>query len=111
METRAYAIKYKAEPAQPKIWTIKFVDIRLGIFSNSFQHLIRIKRITQTVADVVDGDDAEEDHQAGEDREPGIFDDVILRGADEIAPWRRGRLDAETEKTQARLLNDGVAEL
>jgi len=50
----------------------------LRIFPNPLQHLIWIERIAEAVADVVDGDDAEEDHQAREDRQPGIFDEVVL---------------------------------
>jgi len=57
----------------------------LCIFSHSLQHFIRIKRVAQTVTDIVDGNDAQEDHQAGEDRQPGIFNEVVLYGGDEIA--------------------------
>ena len=83
----------------------------LRIFPNPLQHLIWIERIAEAVADVVDGDDAEEDHQAREDRQPGIFDEVVLCSWDKIASGGSRLLDAETEETQARLLNDGVTEL
>ena len=82
----AYASKNKTEPVQPRIWMKIFVLTDLCPFPNALQYLIWIKRVTQTVADVVDRDDAEEDHQAGEDRQPGIFDEVILCGGDQIAP-------------------------
>jgi hypothetical protein len=61
-------------------------ELYLSIFSHSFQHFIRIERVAEAVADVVDRDDGDEDHQAREDRQPGIFDEVILRGGDEVAP-------------------------
>ena len=86
-------------------------DIILRILPHRLQHLIWIERIAQTVADVVDGDDAEEDHQAREDRQPGIFDEMVLCGGNEIAPGRRRLLDAEAEKAQAGFLNDGITEL
>jgi len=38
----------------------------LSIFSHSFQHLIWIERVAQAVTDVVDGDNADEDHQASD---------------------------------------------
>ena len=83
----------------------------LRIFSHSLQHLIRIERIAETIADVVDGNNREEDHQAREDRQPGIFDEVVLGSIDEIAPRGTRLLDAEAEKAQACLLNNGIAEL
>ena len=41
---------------------------------------IRIKRIAQTIADVVDCHDGDEDHQAGIERDPRRAEDLILRG-------------------------------
>ena len=86
-------------------------ELYLSIFSHSFQHLIRIERVAQTVADVIDGDDGDEDHQAGEDRQPGIFDEMILRSGDEITPRGSRLLDAEAEKAETRFLDDGIAQL
>jgi len=58
----------------------------LCIFSHSFQHLIWIERVAQAVADVVDGDDADEDHQSWKYCQPGIFDEMVLCSRNEIAP-------------------------
>ena len=79
--------------------------------SDPLQHLVGIERVAETVADVVDGDDGKEDHQAGEDGEPGVFDEMVLRGADEIAPGRSRLLDAKAEEAQASFLDDGITEL
>ncbi len=55
-------------------------------FTNFIKYLVWIERITQAIADIVDGDDAQEDHQAGEDRQPRIFCEMLLRVAQEISP-------------------------
>ena len=55
-------------------------------FTNFVEHLVWIERITQAIADIVDGDDTQKDHQAGEDRQPRIFSEMLLRVAQEIAP-------------------------
>ena len=55
-------------------------------FANLLKHLIWIKRIPQPIANVIDGDDAEEDHQAGEDGEPGVLRKMFLRVAQQISP-------------------------
>ena len=69
--------------------------------TNLLKHLVWIERITQAIANIVDGYDAQEDHQAGEDRQPGIFSEMLLRIAQQVAPRRRGWLDAESQKAQA----------
>ena len=67
--------------------------------TNLLKYLVWIERITQAIANIVDGDDAQEDHQAGEDRQPRIFCEVFLRIAQEISPRRGGRLNAKAKKT------------
>jgi hypothetical protein len=54
----------------------------LSILSHGFQYLIWIERVAQTIANIVDRDDADEDHKAWEDSQPGIFDEVILRSGE-----------------------------
>ena len=84
-----------------KLVFICMYESYLSIFSHSFQHFMRIERVAEAVANVVDRDDGDEDHQAREDRQPGIFDEMVLRGGDEVAPGRCRLLNAEAEKTQA----------
>ena len=43
------------------------------MLSHDFQCLIRIERVAQTIADVVDRNDADKNHQARKDRQPGVF--------------------------------------
>jgi hypothetical protein len=38
----------------------------------------------QTLANIVDGNNADKDHQAREYGKPGIFDEVVLCAGDEI---------------------------
>jgi len=69
METKAYARRYKIEPVQPRMLMRRLVfiggsEFSLSIFSNCFQRLIRIERVAEAVANVVDRDDGDEDHQA-----------------------------------------------
>lgn len=40
---------------------------------------IRIERIPQPVTDVIDRHDGDEDHQAGEESQPGGGEDLVLR--------------------------------
>ena len=76
-----------------------WVWIFLSIISDSLQHLVRIERVTEAIADVVDRDDGDEDHQTRENRQPGVFDEVVLRRGDEVTPGR------------SRLLDGGIAKM
>lgn len=77
--------------------------LTLSILSNPFQYFIRIERVAQAVTDVVYGDDGEEDHQAGENRQPGIFCEVILCGVDQVAPvWTSVTMTARVRKSNVR---------
>ena len=62
---------------------------------------IRIKRIAQTIADVVDCHDGDEDHQAGVERDPRGAEDLILRGGENTSPGWGGGLYAESQITQS----------
>src|SRR5512143_2106326 len=79
--------------------------------SRFLQNLVRVKGVPQTVANVVHRNDRKEDHDAGEDRQPGIANEVLLRIAKQIAPAGRRWLDAETQEAEAGLLDDGIAQL
>ena len=94
-----------AGTTRAKLWARFYISPAL------LQDLVRIKGIPQAVADVVDRNDRQEDHEAGENRQPGIADEVFLGIAEQIAPTGGGRLDAEAEEAQARFLDDGVSQL
>lgn len=67
---------------------------------------IRVERVAQSVADVVDRHDGDEDHRAGEESQPGGGEDLILRRGEDTAPGGRRRLDSEAEITQTGLGDD-----
>src|SRR5205085_9846459 len=51
------------------------------------------QRIAQPIADKVEAHHGEGDHDAREDRQPGIEREVALRVVQHVAPTGRGRLD------------------
>ena len=51
---------------------------------------IRIERIAQTIADVVDRHDRDEDHKAWEKTQPRSAEDLILRRGKDAAPGGGG---------------------
>src|SRR6266403_4610834 len=67
----------------------------------------RIEEIAQGVAHDVEGEHGQHDRQPGEGRDPRAALDVLPALAEDVAPARRGRGDAEAEERQTRLRADG----
>ena len=59
--------------------------IELMLFRRS-ENFMWVEGVSKAISDVVDRDDGEEDHQAGEDRQPRIFGEVFLCVAEQVAP-------------------------
>src|SRR5712692_5398647 len=87
--------------------TARFSIDRTGSGTNS--PLLRIQSVPEAVADEVDGDHDEQQHETGEDRDPPLLRE-LLAARDERAERRRRRLDAETEEGQSRLDDDRRAD-
>src|SRR4029077_17627507 len=66
-----------------------------------------IEEVAQCVADDVEGEHGQHDRDPGERRDPGATLDVLTALAEDVAPARRGRWDAEAEERQACLGADG----
>src|SRR3989449_7077797 len=66
-----------------------------------------IEEVAQGVAHDVEGEHGQHDRHPGERRDPGAALDVLAALAEDVAPARRGRWNAEAEERQARLRADG----
>ena len=60
--------------------------------------MVRIERVAQTIAQVIDGDDRDKDEQAGKNGNPWRNDHLRLGILEHIAPGGHGRLDTKAEK-------------
>src|SRR5579862_3766701 len=83
--------------------TARFLMERTG--SGTDSALRRVEGGAQAVADEVDREHDDHDHQAREHREPPLLR-IRLRVGDELAERRRRRLDAEAEERQGGLYED-----
>src|SRR5690606_6767119 len=70
----------------------------------------RVKRIAQTVANQVDGENSNQDSKAGESNDPPGTQDELTRFGKHRAPFWRWRLRAHAKKAQSRNVEDGVGE-
>ncbi len=53
-----------------------------------------VERIPESVADQIEGEHRGEDREAGQGGQVAVREDVVARLAEELAPFRSGRLDA-----------------
>src|SRR5438552_17625972 len=70
----------------------------------------RVESVAQTVADVVDGNDRQENKQPRENGRPCGVIHFGWRVLEHIAPGWRGRLHAEAQIAEARFRNNGGAD-
>ena len=66
----------------------------------------RIERVAQRVAEEVDRQHDQEDHQAGVHGQPGVAEHVTLRLAEHVPEAGLRRRDPEAEERQRRLEDD-----
>src|SRR5262245_11305785 len=85
--------------------TTRFRIDRIGSSSGTNSSLLRIERVPQAVADEVDADDDEDEHEAREHGQPPFLR-VVLAVDDQDPERRRRRLDAEAEERERRLCED-----
>src|SRR5207237_9102978 len=87
--------------------TARFLIERIG--SGTDPPLRRVERVAQAVADEVDTEHDQHDHQAREHRQPPLLR-VRLRVGDEHAERRRRRLDPEAQERRRSLDEDRRAD-
>jgi len=75
------------------------------------KHLVRIKGVAQAIADVIDRDDGQKNHQPRKDGQPWMLDHVLPGAVEQVAPTRCGGLDAKAQEGKTRFLHDGVPHL
>src|SRR5581483_8576296 len=69
--------------------------------------LLRVERVAQPVADEVDADHDDHEHEAGQHGQPPFLRELLAAG-DELAERRRRVGDAEAEEREERLEDDRV---
>src|SRR5690348_15342447 len=79
-----------------------------GLTRSSLQ--ARIECVPDCVAEDVRRQHRDEDHDAGEEDQPGRVVEVALGVREHVAPARGRRLDAESEKVERRLDEDDLAD-
>src|SRR5687768_12670013 len=70
----------------------------------------RIERVTQPIADGVEGHHRHDDRDAGKERDPPCRRDLLGPIADDASPARRRWLHTEAEKGEAGLEDDDVSD-
>src|SRR5262249_33855714 len=71
----------------------------------------RVERVSEPVADQVEGQDGAEDGEPREGGQIGVAEDVVAGGAQHAAPLRRGRLDPQAQEAEGRRQQDRRAQL
>ena len=76
----------------------------------ALKNLVRVEGITQSVADVVDTQDGQKNHETRDNGGPGGGKYLIERIFEHVAPGCRRRLNAKAQKAETGLGNDGIGD-